>query len=180
MRLWRVALLAMLTAILACVSDRRKAELRRVTAHAKTRGVGRTVSWLERHAQLCLVLACCVGLGRIVFYDLGHESVIIRAPVYAAASYESLRPHLSGVRAVGYVSDEHLDEDPTAPRSHDAADMAYARAQYALAPTILSRTAEPLVLANFASAEALDRYIAASGSVVIARPIPTAALIRSK
>ena len=140
------------------------------------------MSWLKRQAQFCLAMACSLGLGRIIFYYLIYEPISIRGPVYAAAPYESLRSHLSAVKAVRYVSDEPLDEDPAAPRRHEIADIAYARAQYALAPTLLSRSAGvgPLVVANFGSAEALDRFIASGKYLVVARPLPTAALIRPK
>lgn len=60
--------------------------------------------------------------------------------------------------------------------------MLYARAQYALAPTLLSRSAdgESLTLANFSNADALRRLIDSGKYTVVARAGPTGALLRLK
>ena len=60
--------------------------------------------------------------------------------------------------------------------------MMYARAQYALAPTILahSQPALPLVLANFADPAGLDRMLQSGKYAVLSRANPSVALLRRK
>lgn len=136
--------------------------------------------WFRRHVQLCLALTFAVGLVRIVFYYLIYEPLSFQAPVYAAASYQGLQPFLVGAARAWYVSDEPLDEEPTGPREHDRADMAYARAQYALAPTLLARSrgGTSWIVADFSNYDGLERFIHSNRYIVIARATPAIALLR--
>ena len=58
----------------------------------------------------------------------------------------------------------------------------YARAQYALAPTILAHGDAnlPLVLANFAEPAGLERAVDSGAYGVVARPARTIALLRRR
>jgi len=114
-----------------------------------------------------------VALSESLYHDLRSRG----SPV--GVEFEPLRPLLARVAQVEYLSDERLDQDPLLPRQFDAGDMMYARAQYALAPTILVHSGGPLplVLANFASAKGLEQAIAAGRYDVLARSSGNIALL---
>ena len=135
-----------------------------------------------RWIRPALALVIALGAGRIAFYYLLHEPLTVHGRQDAADGYLPLRAHLAGLREIGYLSDEPLDEDPAVPRQFDTGDMMYARAQYALAPTLLSRSVPEmsLVLANFRDPAALSRLIASQRYAVVARAGPAVALLEPK
>jgi hypothetical protein len=129
-----------------------------------------------------LAVLFAVGLVRIGFYYLVYEPVAgLRRPD-VGAELEPLRPLLRGVPRVGYLSDEPLDSDPSLPRRFDSGDMRYARAQYALAPTILAHADPrlPLLLASFVQPAGLDRALASGEYSLVSRPSPALALLRRR
>jgi hypothetical protein len=140
------------------------------------------MEWIRRRWAAALALVFIVGAVRIAFYYLIYEPYVDRRGSLVGVEFEPLRPLLARVAQVGYLSDERLDQDPLLPRQFDSGDMMYARAQYALAPTILVHSGGllPLVLANFASAKGLEQAIAAGRYDVLARPSGNIALLNRK
>jgi hypothetical protein len=140
------------------------------------------MEWIRRRWAAALALVFIVGLVRIAFYYLIYEPVVDRRGSPVGVEFEPLRPLLVRVGQVEYLSDEPLDHDPLLPRQFDPGDMMYARAQYALAPTILAHSGGPLplVLANFASAKGLERAIASGRYDVLLRPAGNIALLSRK
>src|SRR5437588_2808526 len=130
-------------------------------------------------ARIWLAAIVAVGAGRIAFYYLVYEPISGRRGELVGSEFEPLRAFLD-VSRVAYLSDEPVDADPSLPRRFDKGDMMYARAQYALAPVILTHTDQPLALANFADARKLEALIAAGRYQVVARPAPTIALLRRR
>lgn len=125
------------------------------------------------------MIMAALGGGRIGFYYLVYETIIDRRGPEVGIEFESLRSLLTVSRAE-YLSDQPIDWNPSLPRRFDDGDMMYARAQYALAPVILSRSENSIVVANFADAEKLTRVVASNQFTLIARPTPTVALLRRK
>ncbi len=130
----------------------------------------------------CFWAAVAVGFVRIAFYYLLYEPSKVPAVADVSAAYEPLKRITAGAPEIGYVSDQPLDEDPFAPRRFDAGDMMYARAQYALAPTLLSRSPAKsgLVLANCSDADAVDGFLASGRYSLVDRPAPNVALLRAR
>jgi hypothetical protein len=127
-------------------------------------------------------IVCAVGLARIASYYLAWEPLAGLRAAPVGAEVEPLHSLLRGVPRVSWLSDEPVDADPSAPRRFDGGDMRYARAQYALAPTVLAHSGPPLplVLADFARPSALDQVLASGEYELVARPAPGVALLRRR
>lgn len=138
--------------------------------------------WLLQNWRMLLAVVCAVGAIRVAFFHLIYEPMTNARGEHIGREFEPLRPLVAGHPRISYISDEALDADPLAPRGSDTGDMMYARAQYALAPTIIAhgdRTL-PLVLANFRAAERLERVIESGAFTVVNRPAANIALLRRR
>jgi len=140
------------------------------------------VKLLLQHWRILLAVVCAVGGIRVAFFHLIYEPLTNAPGEHIGREFEPLRLLVVGHPRVSYISDQALDADPLAPRGSDIGDMMYARAQYALAPTILAHEDRtlPLVLANFRSAGRLERVIESGAFSVVNRPAPNIALLRRR
>jgi hypothetical protein len=137
------------------------------------------VKWFRPSLGLWLAIVFGYGVLREGYFYLIREPLHKGRPA-VGTEFESLRQVLAGVARVGYLSDQPLDTDPTAPRNDKNGDLTYAAAQYALAPTILAHSSRDtdLVVASFVDIAKLDEAIRGGGFQVVSRPFPNIALLR--